>query len=222
MHSDHVDDQNVELEPQRVRDLIEELVADVPPVLPDASSVRARVAQRARRRSISLAVVAVAAIALIPSIGAYSSNDERSTPSSVASTVPSDLSTDPEYQEFVKKLQEEARDLPTVLRSFTPPIMGYPKAALDEAILMILPTAPAESPVTRKIAPRGITINAVVPAGWNGTQWSYLEIRVWKNGKTVTSSDRAAVEDAVKSVSEIAFIIKIQAPAKPLSSSTVN
>lgn len=222
MQSDHVDDMDVELEPKRVRDLLEKLVVDVPPVLPDASSVRASVAQQARRRSISLAVVAVAAIALVPSIGAYSLNDERSTRSEVASTVPSDVPTDPAWQEFVRKSQEEARDAPTVLRPFTPPIMGYPKAALDEAMLKILPTAPAESPVARKLASRGITINAVVPGGWNGTQWSYLEIRVWKNGKTVTSSDQAAVEDAVKSVSKIAFIIKIQAPAKPLSSSTAN
>lgn len=217
MQFDHINDKDVELEPKRVRDLLEELVADVHPGLPDASSVRARVAQRDRRRGVSLAVVAVAVIAVIPSIGA-SLNDEGSTRSPVASTVPSD----PEYQEFVRKMQEEASDAPTVLRPFVKPIMGYPKAAIDEAMLKILPAAPSKSPVTQKLASRGITINAVVPAGWNGTEWSYLEIAVWKNGNTVTSSDRVAVEDAVKSVSKVAFIVKVQAPARSPSSSTAD
>lgn len=218
MQSDRLDDMNVELEPRRVRDLLEGLVADVPPVLPPASSVRAMVDQRARRRSIGLAVVAVAAIALVPAIGVYSSGDGGTTRSQVASTV----TPNPGLSEYIRELQKEVSDAPTVLRPFTPPITGYPKDALDKAMLAILPAAPDQSPVMRKLASRGITINAVVPGGWNGTQWSYLEIRVWKSGKTVTSSDRAAVEDAVKSVTKVAFIIKVQAPTKPLSSSTGN
>lgn len=117
---------------------------------------------------------------------------------------------------YVRQLKEEASNAPTVLRPFTPPVLGYPKDVLDAAMLAILPAAPDESPVARDLAPRGLTISAVVADGWNGTRWSRLDVHVWKSGRTVTSSDRAAVEDAVKSVTHVSFTVRVAAPAQPL------
>ncbi len=94
MRSDRTDDVSVELAPQRVDEFLERLVAGVPPLLPPASTVRVAADRRARRRCISVAVVAVAAIAVVPATGVFGFGLAGTTRGQVASTVPSD----PEYR----------------------------------------------------------------------------------------------------------------------------
>ncbi|HEX8496358.1 MAG TPA: hypothetical protein VF661_04110 [Actinomycetales bacterium] len=117
MPSEDTDRDVAELSSQDVDRLLRRLVTDVPASGVTAERVRAAADRRARRRTITAAVAAVAAIVLVPGIDLLELREDGVTRGQVASTP----TWPPGESEHAPEILKGSDELPTVLRPFTAP-----------------------------------------------------------------------------------------------------